>query len=79
MRDGIKGSRSLSKPIRFRKCTSSRNERRMQEIRNVVHSGNPNQPSAYAAALPGDSAEGKRLHDANCMGCHDTGSRADIA
>ena len=28
--------------------------------------------SAYAA-LPGDSAEGKRLHDANCMGCHDTG------
>jgi mono/diheme cytochrome c family protein len=33
-------------------------------------------PSAYAAALPGDSAdsaEGKRLHDANCMGCHDTG------
>ena len=30
-------------------------------------------PSAYAAELPGDSAEGKRLHDANCMGCHDTG------
>jgi hypothetical protein len=29
-------------------------------------------PSAYAASLPGDSAEGKRLHDANCMGCHDT-------
>jgi len=29
--------------------------------------------SAYAAALSGDSAEGKRLHDANCMGCHDTG------
>ena len=29
-------------------------------------------PSAYAA-LPGDSADGKRLHDANCMGCHDTG------
>ena len=28
--------------------------------------------SAYAA-LPGDSAEGKRLHDANCMACHDTG------
>ncbi len=26
-------------------------------------------PSAYAATLPGDSAEGKRLHDANCMGC----------
>jgi hypothetical protein len=24
------------------------------------------------AALPGDSAEGKRLHDANCTGCHDT-------
>ena len=30
-------------------------------------------PSAYAATLPGDSAEGKRLHDANCMGCHNTG------
>jgi hypothetical protein len=29
--------------------------------------------SAYAASLPGDSADGKRLHDANCMGCHDTG------
>ena len=29
-------------------------------------------PSAYAA-LPGDSADGKRLHDANCMGCHDAG------
>ena len=25
------------------------------------------------AALPGDSAEGKRLHDASCTGCHDTG------
>ena len=22
--------------------------------------------------LPGDSVDGKRLHDANCMGCHDT-------
>ena len=30
-------------------------------------------PSAYAAVLPGDSVEGKRLHDANCMACHDTG------
>ena len=29
-------------------------------------------PSAYAGSLPGDSADGKRLHDANCMGCHDT-------
>ena len=28
--------------------------------------------SAYAAALPGDSAEGKRLHDAYCMECHNT-------
>ena len=27
---------------------------------------------AYAAALPGDSADGKRLHDANCMGCHNS-------
>jgi hypothetical protein len=24
------------------------------------------------AALPGNSDEGKRLHDANCTGCHDT-------
>ena len=24
------------------------------------------------AALPGDAAEGKRLHDADCTGCHDT-------
>jgi hypothetical protein len=30
-------------------------------------------PGAHAAALPGDSAAGKRLHDASCMGCHDTG------
>jgi cytochrome c5 len=30
-------------------------------------------PSAHAATLPGDTAEGKRLHDANCMACHDTG------
>jgi len=26
---------------------------------------------AYAAS-PSDSVDGKRLHDANCMGCHDT-------
>ena len=25
-----------------------------------------------AAALPGDAAEGKRLHDVSCTGCHDT-------
>jgi hypothetical protein len=30
-------------------------------------------PSAYAAQLPGDDADGRRLHDANCLGCHDTG------
>ena len=29
--------------------------------------------SAYAASLPGDSAAGKRLLDANCMACHQTG------
>jgi hypothetical protein len=29
-------------------------------------------PGAHAA-LPGNSVEGKRLHDAKCMGCHDTG------
>jgi mono/diheme cytochrome c family protein len=29
-------------------------------------------PSTYAASLLGDSANGKRLYDANCMGCHDT-------
>jgi cytochrome c5 len=36
-------------------------------------------PSAYAASLPGDGSDGKRLHDASCMGCHDTGiySRTD--
>ena len=30
-------------------------------------------PSACAAALPGDAANGKRVFDANCTGCHDTG------
>ena len=29
-------------------------------------------PSAYAASSPGDSAEGKRLLEANCMECHQT-------
>ena len=29
--------------------------------------------NCLAAAVPGDSAEGKRLYDANCTGCHDTG------
>ena len=29
-------------------------------------------PIAYAASLPGDRANGKRLHDANCRRCHDT-------
>ncbi len=28
--------------------------------------------SAYAAELPGDSAAGKRLADADCMRCHNT-------
>jgi cytochrome c5 len=28
--------------------------------------------SAYAASLPGDGANGKRLLDANCMACHQT-------
>jgi len=28
--------------------------------------------NALAAAIPGDSAEGKRLYDASCTGCHDT-------
>jgi cytochrome c553 len=28
--------------------------------------------SAYAAPLPGDSAAGQRLVDANCMRCHNT-------
>ena len=30
-------------------------------------------PTSAYSELPGDSADGKRLHDANCMGCHDTG------
>jgi hypothetical protein len=29
--------------------------------------------SSAFAALPGDGTDGKRLHDANCVGCHDTG------
>jgi hypothetical protein len=28
--------------------------------------------NVHAAALPGNAAEGKRLHDASCTGCHDT-------
>ena len=28
--------------------------------------------TAYAATLTGDKANGKRLFDANCTGCHDT-------
>ncbi len=28
-------------------------------------------PGAYAA-LPGDGAAGQRLHEANCVSCHDT-------
>ena len=30
-------------------------------------------PSAHAAELPGNSADGSVMHDANCLGCHDTG------
>ena len=30
-------------------------------------------PSAYAAELPGNITDGSFLHDANCLGCHDTG------
>ena len=30
-------------------------------------------PSAHAASLPGDSANGKLLLDAHCMECHQTG------
>ena len=26
--------------------------------------------STQAATLPGDAADGKKLHDANCMSCH---------
>ena len=27
--------------------------------------------TTLAAPLPGNTAEGKKLHDANCMSCHD--------
>lgn len=30
-------------------------------------------PLGAHAALPGDAAEGQRLHDASCAGCHDSG------
>ena len=26
--------------------------------------------TSVSAALPGNAAEGKKLHDANCTGCH---------
>jgi mono/diheme cytochrome c family protein len=29
--------------------------------------------SAQAAPLPGNAVEGKKLHDANCLSCHDDG------
>jgi hypothetical protein len=29
-------------------------------------------PSAHAAPLPGNAANGKRLFDTSCTGCHDT-------
>jgi mono/diheme cytochrome c family protein len=29
-------------------------------------------PVLVQAALPGDSAQGKKLHDANCVSCHNT-------
>ena len=29
--------------------------------------------SAQAAALPGNVSEGKKLHEANCLSCHDDG------
>lgn len=29
--------------------------------------------TSVRAALPGNEAEGRRLHDASCTGCHDTG------
>lgn len=30
-------------------------------------------PMGASAALPGDAADGKSLHDIYCTGCHDTG------
>jgi len=35
-------------------------------------------PTAHAASLPGDSANGKSLYDANCTGCHDTSVLSDL-
>jgi hypothetical protein len=30
-------------------------------------------PLGAVAALPGDAAEGQRLHNVHCTGCHDSG------
>ena len=48
-------------------------KRRRQTVKSILCALILLMPSAYAAQLPGDSADGSFLHDANCLGCHDTG------
>lgn len=43
-----------------------------QCARALVFASTASIASGALAALPGDSAEGKRLHDSNCTGCHDS-------
>jgi cytochrome c553 len=49
-------------------------KRRRQTMKSILYASLSIllMPSAFAASLPGDSTEGKRLLDANCMECHQT-------
>jgi cytochrome c5 len=43
------------------------------EKRSGLNAVDPADDQRLRGRVAGDSADGKRLHDANCMGCHDTG------